>query len=99
MQDLGVGFRRRVAAFAPAVLVAYLGLLTAGALGHHDIRCHLKSTTHCTACVQAPVAGAHVAGPITDGPLAAAGAAPAARVVCSPPLVVAEAGGRAPPLS
>lgn len=59
------GRRRRWTLIAQAVLAAYLSLLAAGPLDHHDVACHLKSSTHCTTCVYASVPGAE-AGPGAD---------------------------------
>ena len=46
---------RRCGASSKAFLRAVLGLYVLAAalmpLGHHDLACHLKSTTHCTTCV------------------------------------------------
>ena len=32
------------------VVAAFILALAAAPFGHHDLVCHLKSTTHCTAC-------------------------------------------------
>jgi hypothetical protein len=32
------------------VIAAFILALAAAPFGHHDVACHLKSTTHCTAC-------------------------------------------------
>ena len=32
------------------VIAAFILALAAAPFGHHDVVCHLKSTTHCTAC-------------------------------------------------
>jgi hypothetical protein len=32
------------------VVAAYIAALAALPFGHHDLACHLKSTTHCGAC-------------------------------------------------
>jgi hypothetical protein len=52
--------RRSWLGVAPAILAAYACLLAAGPLDHHDIACHLKSTTHCTTCLSASVPGTEV---------------------------------------
>jgi hypothetical protein len=43
------------AAFAPVLLAAYVCFLAGGPLDHQDVAGHLKSTTHCTACLSASV--------------------------------------------
>lgn len=39
------------ASLLKAVLCAYVLAVALMPLGHHDIACHLKSSTHCTTCV------------------------------------------------
>jgi hypothetical protein len=46
--------RRRLALLARVLVVCFAGLLALGPLTHHDVACHLKSATHCTACVSSP---------------------------------------------
>jgi hypothetical protein len=41
----------RCGAFAKTLLAAYVLAAALMPLAHHDIVCHLKSTTHCTTCV------------------------------------------------
>ncbi len=36
---------------AKAVVAAYVLAAALLPLGHHDLACHLKSSTHCTTCV------------------------------------------------
>ena len=91
--------RRQNPLIARAVVVMFVCLLAAAPLSHHDVACHLKSTTHCTLCLSAPVAG--------DGDGTDAGKLPlsAGEWVNAPafanPVVdlVADAGGRSPPLA
>jgi len=35
----------------------YLALLAGAPFEHHDLACHLKSSTHCTTCVYASIPG------------------------------------------
>jgi hypothetical protein len=82
------------------VLAVYVLAVALLPLSHHDIACHIKSSTHCTTCVAAssaePASGVagllqvtlHAAGrPITGAP---------ARVDSQP---LTSASGRAPPAS
>ena len=39
--------------FARLLLAAYVLAAALMPLAHHDVLCHLKSTTHCTTCVVA----------------------------------------------
>jgi hypothetical protein len=58
MPASGVGRRPyRWAALVRTVVAVYVLLLAAGPLDHHDVACHLKSSTHCAACVYASVPG------------------------------------------
>jgi hypothetical protein len=41
----------RCGVFARAVLAAYVLAAALLPLAHHDVLCHLKSSTHCTTCV------------------------------------------------
>lgn len=43
--------RRRCASAFALVAAIYALLLGVGELQHHDLACHLKSRTHCTACI------------------------------------------------
>lgn len=97
MQDLGVG-RRRVTALAPAILAAYVGLLVAGPLGHHDLRCHLTSTTHCTACVQASVMGPGLERVLSSAALVETASVSTDRPISRVPAPAAEPGDRSPPI-
>lgn len=81
----------------PVVVAGYLAVLATAALGHHDLRCHIKSPSHCTACLLAPVAGTDGADSSTSWPLCPTGAVwpegPARHALT----VVTESGGRSPP--
>ena len=43
----------RCGVFAKLLLAAYVLAAALLPLAHHDVLCHLKSTTHCTTCVVA----------------------------------------------
>jgi hypothetical protein len=43
----------RCGVFANALLAAYVLAAALLPLSHHDVLCHLKSSTHCTTCVVA----------------------------------------------
>jgi hypothetical protein len=48
-----VPFSRRGALLGPAlkvIVAAYIVAFAALPFAHHDLACHLKSTTHCTIC-------------------------------------------------
>ena len=42
--------RRRLGVILRFVVVAYIAALAALPFAHHDLVCHLKSSTHCTVC-------------------------------------------------
>lgn len=42
--------RRRLGVILKFVVVAYVAALAALPFAHHDLACHLKSSTHCTVC-------------------------------------------------
>jgi hypothetical protein len=48
--------RFRSSWYLRTVLAGYFFAIALLPLGHHDIACHLKSTSHCTSCVAASVA-------------------------------------------
>jgi hypothetical protein len=52
--------RTRVRGIAPRTILVglalYVALLAASPLFHHDLDCHLKSPSHCGACVANPLA-------------------------------------------
>ena len=64
---------RRLLGARRTLLRGVLGLYVLAAvlmpLGHHDIACHLKSTTHCSTCV----VGSSAESPSHAGPLAGLG--------------------------
>jgi hypothetical protein len=42
--------RRRLGVILKFVVAAYIAALAALPFAHHDLACHLKSSTHCTVC-------------------------------------------------
>lgn len=80
------------------VLAAYALAVALLPLAHHDLACHLKSTTHCTTCIVGASAEA-AADPATLARfwLDDAGAAVAAPAPGFSPLSGHRAAGRAPP--
>jgi hypothetical protein len=42
--------RRRLGGILKFVVAAYIAALAALPFAHHDLACHLKSSTHCTVC-------------------------------------------------
>lgn len=81
-----------------AVLAAYVLAAALLPLGHHDLACHLKSSTHCTTCVIGSSAELTAdAATLMRLPLLDAGSAavlPAPHVV---PVVLRASSGRSPP--
>jgi len=51
------GRRGTLRSLVALTLGLYVALLAAAPLEHHDLGCHLKSTTHCTTCVFASAPG------------------------------------------
>ena len=65
---------------------------------HHDIDCHVKSPTHCTACMASPPGLCAAAGvPLDATPLHDAGRVEAARASAPVPSLAVATPGRAPP--
>ena len=81
-----------------AVLAAYVLAAALLPLGHHDLACHLKSSTHCTSCVigsSAELTGD--AATLMRQPLLDAGRATSAPVTCIVPVALHPSPGRSPP--
>jgi hypothetical protein len=81
-----------------AALALYVLVLVVSPLFHHDIDCHLKSPTHCTACLATPVASpaeAHAA--TMAAPLPEAGIVEPAVLAQVPAVATLDETGRAPP--
>ncbi len=86
------GFRMK------AVLAAYVLAAALLPLGHHDLACHLKSSTHCTTCVVGSSAELTAdATTLTRQPLADAGRAVCADAPEVVPTVAHTSSGRSPP--
>jgi hypothetical protein len=87
--------RGLVLARAAALLCA--GILAIGPLNHHDVACHLKSSTHCKTCVYASMPGAETPAGVVVRPFLIAdplSPEPAERPAA---VLVSEPGGRSPP--
>jgi hypothetical protein len=87
------------AALLRAVLCLYVLAAALMPLGHHDIACHLKSSTHCTTCVVGNSAdlASHSTAPAGCG-LAEAGLAVGTDVGFIPEVPAGPSAGRAPPV-
>lgn len=87
-----LGLRLKVVLAAYALAVALLPL------AHHDLRCHLKSTTHCTSC-NVGASAESAADPATLAPfwLDAAGIAPLDAASRFESAQRSQSSGRAPP--
>jgi len=85
-------------AYLRAVLCLYVLAAALMPLGHHDIACHLKSSTHCTTCVVGASAdlGSHSATPTGCG-LDYAGTAIGAPIPFFAEVLTHTSSGRAPP--
>ena len=51
MSTSGRPLRRSLGLWLKVVLALYVLAAALMPLGHHDLACHLKSTTHCTTCI------------------------------------------------
>lgn len=81
-----------------AVLCLYVLAAALMPLGHHDVACHLKSTTHCTTCVVgASTDLASNATALTGCGLDDAGVPTAIRGPFVPEALIGASSGRAPP--
>jgi hypothetical protein len=79
-------------------LAVYAALFAASPALHHDFACHVKSPSHCEACVANPLASRTEPAATLDTPrLRLAGEAPVCTVAREPGAPVAPASGRAPP--
>jgi hypothetical protein len=90
--------RRRLGVILKFVVAAYIAALAALPFAHHDLACHLKSSTHCAVC--------HIGTSADDtsvqpglGPvdLADAGLASEACVTVAGSCVLLPSSGRSPP--
>jgi hypothetical protein len=81
---LGVGF--------------YLLFLAVSPLLHHDLECHLKTPSHCGACMASPPGlGAAPGAPLDATHLLDAGRVKVERAVAPEPTIAVDAPGRSPP--
>lgn len=79
-------------------LAVYAVLFAASPALHHDFACHVKSPSHCEACVANPVASRTEPSATLDTPRQrAAGETPVSAEPCAPGAPVSPASGRAPP--
>jgi hypothetical protein len=83
----------------PQILAAaYILALAALPFGHHDLLCHLKSSTHCTTCLAGTSADDTSAQPaIASVVLADAGRATIAATFSAHTCVPTPSAGRSPP--
>jgi hypothetical protein len=80
------------------VLAAYLLAAALLPLGHHDLACHFKSTTHCTTCVIGSSAELTAdAAALTRVPLIDAGRAVSRVATVAESVVLHPSSGRSPP--
>jgi hypothetical protein len=80
------------------VLLAYFAALAAMPFAHHDLLCHLKSSTHCATChvgTSADPGGTQPA--LTAADFADAGVAIERRPTVVTPAAIAPSSGRSPP--
>ncbi len=81
-----------------AVIAAYVLAAALLPLGHHDLACHLKSSTHCTTCVIGSSAELTAdATTLMRQPLHDAGRATAVSPVDADSVVLQTSSGRSPP--
>ena len=88
--------RPRAALFA--LLTLYVAVLCASPIFHHDFDCHLKSPSHCPACVASPVAlRGECAIDLGKTHLRPAGSVGYETAIAAAPLVAHGLKGRSPP--
>lgn len=79
-------------------LALYALILVGTPLFHHDVACHVKSPTHCTACVASPLASRVEDGvALRSASLPEAGRVVETREASAPFAVLVDSPGRAPP--
>jgi hypothetical protein len=89
---------RRLGALARVLLAAYVLAAALLPLAHHDVLCHLKSSTHCTSCtVGSSGETASSAVPLDGLSLPDAGRAVLASLLCRPSAPAQDSAGRSPP--
>jgi hypothetical protein len=88
----------RCGVLAKALLAAYVLAAALLPLAHHDVLCHLKSSTHCTTCVVASSGETAAWAVALDGiGLRDAGRAILLSTACRHSAPVRESSGRSPP--
>jgi hypothetical protein len=92
--------RHRLDALLKLVLLAYFVALAALPFAHHDLACHLKSSTHCTVChVGTSADDTSVQPGLGNVDLADAGLATEAYASVATSCVMLPSSGRSPPAS
>jgi hypothetical protein len=92
--------RRRLGVILKFVVAAYIAALAALPFAHHDLACHLKSSTHCTVCHVGTSADDTSAQPgLGQVDLADAGLADEACAPMAASCVLIPSSGRSPPSS
>jgi hypothetical protein len=90
--------RRRSHPHALVGVAIYAIFLVTAPFEHHDLLCHLKTPTHCTACTSSVVGnGPNAPVAVDASALHDAGGTLAADVRTTDVLLVAESTGRSPP--
>lgn len=92
--------RRRLGVILKFVVAVYFVALAALPFAHHNLVCHLKSSTHCTVChVGTSAYGTSVQPGLGHVDLAEAGRASEAHASVVPSWVLLPSSGRSPPAS
>jgi hypothetical protein len=97
---LAVPGRRRSQRHAVIGVAIYAVFLVTAPFEHHDLLCHLKTPTHCTACTSSVVGNGPNTPVVIDGSaLHDAGNALAIVAPASDFLLAAQSTGRSPPVA
>ena len=92
--------RRRLGVILKFVVAAYIAALAAMPFAHHDLACHLKSSTHCTVChVGTSADDTSVQPALGHLDLADAGRSSEAQAPMAASCVLLPSSGRSPPAS
>jgi hypothetical protein len=90
--------RRRSRLHAVVGVAIYALFLVTAPFEHHDLVCHLKTPTHCTACTSSVLGAApHTPAVVSGSDLADAGGALAFDVASNSFLLTVRSTGRSPP--
>lgn len=90
--------RPRLGVILKFVVAAYIAALAAMPFAHHDLACHLKSSTHCTVChIGTSADDTSVQPGLVHVDLADAGLASEASAQAAPSCVLLPSSGRSPP--